>query len=70
MSSFLEPRSTRDKTITVLAVIISMAFAFGGIFVMGQAFEYPDIAAYVFLGGLLLNAFGFAIGLHIVKRFD
>lgn len=66
-----EDRSTKSRVTTIVGMFFAMLFAFGGIYMMGQAFDVPEqYAAFLFGGGVLVDAFGFWLAFWLVHRID
>ena len=66
-----EDRSSKSRITTIVGIFFAMLFAFGGIWMMGQAFEIPEqYAALMFGGGVLTDAFGFWLAFWAIHKID
>lgn len=53
-----------DLVLTVLA----MVFILGGFFMMGSSFSFHEYAFPLFIGGVLVDAFGFWLAFGIIPK--
>lgn len=62
--------STKSRVTTIVGLIFAMVLAFGGIYMMGQAFDNEEYGLYIFGGGLLIDALGFWLAFYLIPKLD
>ncbi|MGB3414269.1 MAG: hypothetical protein WBA28_06090 [Microbacteriaceae bacterium] len=66
-----EDLTTKSKVTTFFGILIGLILAFGGIYMMGQAFEVPEEwGAIMFGGGILVDAMGFWVAFWVIHQID
>lgn len=61
----------KSRVLTIIGLIFALILAFGGIYMMGQAFEYgEEWGAWLFGGGIVVDALGFWLAFYLVPKLD
>ena len=56
--------------VKIIGFIVSLALFIGGIYLMGEAFNFAGIESLVFIAGILVTTIGCALPIHLFKRID
>ncbi|MHC2187252.1 MULTISPECIES: hypothetical protein [Rathayibacter] len=53
---------------TGLGVVLSFVLFLGGILVLGNSFLLPDIAGFLFFGGIVMISGSLAVAFHVLPK--
>ncbi|MBF4461037.1 MULTISPECIES: hypothetical protein [unclassified Rathayibacter] len=53
---------------TGLGVVLSLVLFLGGILVLGNSFLLPDIAGFLFFGGIVMISLSLAVAFHLLPK--
>ncbi|MBO0983199.1 hypothetical protein NB037_16220 [Rathayibacter sp. ZW T2_19] len=53
---------------TGLGVVLAFALFLGGILALGNAFLFPELAGFIFFGGIAAISLSLAVAFHILPK--